>query len=105
MSIVSFARLYALQQNLIETNTIARLEAITRVGMLLDSKRRDIVTAYESLLRFRLWNQILAIKQNRQPDNWIDPGQLGHIEEVILLECFREIDELQNRIGRDFLGG
>lgn len=105
MAIVSFARLYALKQSLLETNTLARLDAITRTGILLDSTRRDIVTSYESLLRFRLWNQSLALQNNQELSNWIDPGQLGHIEEVILKECFKEIELLQGRIQRDFFGG
>jgi PAS domain S-box-containing protein len=105
MPIISFARLYALQQDVHETSTLDRLEALTRLGVLLDSKRRDIVAAYESLLRLRLRNQSLAIERNQQPDNWVDPGRLGHIEEAVLRECFKEIDALQERIQRDFLGG
>ncbi len=103
MAIVSFARLYALQQNILETNTLARLDALRRTGLLLDAKHRDIVTSYEYLLRLRLWNQSLAVEQNRQPDNWVNPSQLGHMEEVVLRECFKEIEDLQNYIQRDFL--
>ncbi len=103
MAIVSYARLYALQQNIHETNTFLRLDAIRRSGMLLDSKHRNLVTVYETLLRLRLWNQALALEQNRPLDNWIDPGQLGHMEEVIMRESFKEIDELQGFIQRDFL--
>jgi CBS domain-containing protein len=102
MAIISFARLYALQQNIHETNTISRLDALKRLGIILDSKHRNLVTVYETLLRLRLWNQALEIEQNRQLDNWVDPGQLGHMEEAILKECFKEIDELQNFIQRDF---
>ncbi len=104
LAIISFARLYALQQNIHETNTLLCLDALKRLGILLDSKHRNLVTVYETLLRLRLWNQALEIEQNRQLDNWVDPGQLGHMEEVILKECFKEIDELQNFIQRDFFG-
>jgi CBS domain-containing protein len=103
MAIVSFARLYSLRQNMHETNTLLRLDAIRQAGIVLDSKHRNIVTAYETLLRLRLWNQALAIEQNKKVDNWVDPGQLGRMEEVFLRECFKEIDELQVFIQRDFL--
>lgn len=103
MAIVSFARLYALKHNIQETNTLVQLDAIKNLGVILDAKHRNLVTAYETLLRLRLWNQALAIRQNRQLDNWIDPGQLGQLEETILRECFNEIDELHNLIQRDFL--
>ncbi len=105
LAIVSFIRLYALRHGILETNTIARLDAITRMGIVLDSTRRDIITAYEALLRLRLWNQAMAIQNNQELSNWIAPGNLGHIEEVILKECFKEIELLQGRIQRDFFGG
>lgn len=105
LAIVSFVRLYALKQGILETNTIARLDAITRTGILLDSTRRDIVTAYEAVLRLRLWNQSLALQNNQVLSNWVAPSQLGHIEEVILKECIKEIELLQERIQRDFFGG
>ncbi len=103
MALVSFARLYALKNRMHETNTLVRLEAIKSMGVILDSKHRDIVTAYETLVRLRLWNQALAIENSLKPDNWVDPINLGHLEEVLLREAFKEIDELQTSIQRDFL--
>jgi predicted metal-dependent phosphoesterase TrpH/PAS domain-containing protein len=103
MAIVSFARLYALKHTIRETNTLLQLTALKNMGIILDARHRDIVTAYETLMRLRLWNQALAIEHKQQLDNWIDPSQLGHLEEVILRECFKEIDEFQGMIQRDFL--
>lgn len=103
MAIVSFARLYSLKNFVHETNTVSRLDAIKNLGIVLDSRHRDIVTAYETLMKIRLWNQAYAIENNLDSDNWVDPGTLGHLEEVMLKECFKEIDELQNLIQRDFL--
>jgi CBS domain-containing protein len=103
MAIVSFARLYALKNYILETNTISRLDDIKNLGVMLDSRHRDIVTAYETLMKLRLLNQAQAIENNLDSDNWIDPGQLGHLEEVVLRECFKEIDDLQTLIQKDFL--
>ncbi len=103
MAIVSFARLYALKNNIPETNTIPRLDDIKNLGTILDSRQRDLVIAYETLVKMRLWNQAQAIENNLDTDNWIDPGQLGHLEEVILRECFKEIDDLHSLIQKDFL--
>ena len=88
-----------------ETNTIARLDALTRTGVLLESTRRDIATAFEALFRLRLWNQVLSLQKNYEMSNWVNPSHLGHIEEVILTECFKEIEVLRSRIQRDFFGG
>ena len=103
MAIVSFARLYALKHTIRETNTLLQLDALKNLGIILDASHRDIVTAYETLMRLRLWNQALAIEHKQQLDNWVDPSQLGHLEEVILRESFKEIDEFQGLIQRDFL--
>lgn len=105
LAIVSFVRLYALKEGIKETNTVERLDAITRTGVLLESTRRDITTAFEALFRLRLWNQVISLQSNYELSNWINPSHLGHIEEVILTECFKEIEVLRNRIQRDFFGG
>jgi len=105
LAIVSFVRLYALKLGVQETNTIARLEAITRTGTLLDSTRRDIATAFEALFKLRLWNQVQSLQKNHELSNWVNPSQLGHMDEMILIECFKEIELLQGRIQRDFFGG
>ncbi len=102
MAIVSFARLYALKNAIDDTNTLLRLDSIKNLGIILEGKHRDIVTAFETLVKMRLWNQAQAIENNTEADNWIDPGQLGHLEEVILRESFKEIDELQNTLQKDF---
>lgn len=103
MAIVTFARLYAMKNKINETSTLLQLDAIKSLGIILDSKHRDIVAAFETLMRLRLWNQVLSIKSNQQLDNWIDPDQLSHLEETILIECFKEIDDLHTLIERDFL--
>jgi len=103
IAIVTFARLYALKNRILESNTLLQLDAIKSLGHILDSKHRDIVLAFETLTRLRLWNQALAIEKNHELDNWIDPHQLSNLEEVVLRECFKEIDDLQNMIQRDFL--
>lgn len=102
MAIVGFARLYAMKNSIRETNTLLQLDAIKSLGIILDSKHRDIVTAFEMLVRLRLWDQVLAIGSNQQLDNYIEQSQLGNMEEVVLRESFKEIDELQELIQRDF---
>ncbi|MFH0922264.1 MAG: DUF294 nucleotidyltransferase-like domain-containing protein [Fibrobacterota bacterium] len=105
MPLTSFARLYSLQQGIAETNTGARIEELVRKGVLLPSAQEEIVTAYALLLRLRLRQQAAILQAGGQPDNLVDPASLGHIEKAILRECFNEIDVLQARVRRDFLGG
>ncbi len=45
---------------------------------------------------------MLEIESNREIDNFVAPGQLGRMEEILLRESFKEIDELQAMIQREF---
>lgn len=105
MPIVSFSRLYALHRNISFTSTQERLSTLSDLGVLLPSQHHDLLTAFETLLRLRLRHQAMTIQKGGEPDNLIDPAWLGHIDEAVLKECFREIDRIQEKINRDFLGG
>jgi signal-transduction protein with cAMP-binding, CBS, and nucleotidyltransferase domain len=50
----------------------------------------------------RLWNQAMALEGNHDSDNWIDPRQLGHLEESVLRERFKETGDLYSQIKRIF---
>ena len=104
MPIITFARLYALKEQMAETNTLARLEELARKGILLPSKQQEIALAYETLLRLRLRHQAATLRAGREPDNWVTPDFLGHIEEALLRECFKEVENIQNLLQREFLG-
>ncbi len=105
MPIVCFARLFALKRNLTCSETSERLSILCDQGMLLPSRYHDILTAFETLMRLRLRHQSEAIQNGNSPDNFINPSRLGHIDEAVLKECFREIDSIQESISKEFLGG
>lgn len=104
MPLIAFARIYSMQQQISETNTLSRLEALTRKGVLLTSEYQDLSTTHESLLRLRIRHQSAAIERGEQPDNLLDPAWLSRIEQAVLKECFTEIDTIQSQLRRTFLG-
>ncbi len=103
IAIICFSRLYSIRHSVSESNTLLQLDRIKSLGIISDARHRDTVTAYEMLLRLRLWNQVLETQHNERLDNYIDPDRLGSMEKVLLRESFKEIDELQSMIERDFL--
>jgi len=105
MPIVCYARLYALKHQLHNTATPERLSSLCDQGLLLPSLYHDIITAFETLMRLRLRHQSDIMRNGGEPDNLIRLAQLGHIDEAILKECFHDIDRIQDRIGKEFLGG
>jgi PAS domain S-box-containing protein len=105
MPIVSFARLYALRHQINQTHTLERLAALAERGILLPASRDEISAAYDFLMRLRLQNQLAALGEGRQPDNLIQPGRLGYIEQELLKQAFAQIAAVQKKVGYDFLGG
>lgn len=103
-TIVSFARFYAIRYGIRETNTLFQLDGLKRLGVITDARQRDIVTAYELLLRLRLWGQIAAKENNEIMDQYVDQSQLGKVEAAMLRESLKEIDAMQGLIEKEFLG-
>ncbi len=103
--LISFARLYALRQQVDATNTLDRLHELTMADILPESSCREIADAYDFLLRLRLRQQAAALTAEHPPDNIIHTRRLGQIEQTLLHQSFAQIAAVQKRISYDFLGG
>ncbi len=104
MLVVTFARLYALRNNLLKVNTIDRLHKLYELDVLNKATRDETVVAYDFLMRLRLAHQTLAIARNEEPDNFIQPKALTAIESTTLKQIFTQFAGLQKKISLDFLG-
>lgn len=102
--IISFARLYALQNQIVANPTSERLSNLKEKGVILPINHHNLITTYEVLMRLRLRHQIEMLQQNSQLSNEIETTWLGHMDEAMLRECFKEIDLLQDSICRNFFG-
>ncbi len=105
MSIVKFARIYALRDKVFQANTLQRLNRLLQLDVLSQTSHDEMVQAYEFLMDLRLRHQVKALQTDRYPDNNINPKSITHIEEVTLRESLSQIATIQKRISYDFLGG
>ena len=105
MPIVSFARLYALKNNIHQTNTIERLKSLYEKGLISKADTHEIISAYEFLMQIRLQSQLNAIKNGLIPTNVIHLDQLGYMQKEQLKQAFTQITALQKKVSYDFLGG
>jgi PAS domain S-box-containing protein len=105
MPMVSFARLYALRHQINQTHTLKRIEALAERNVILPSSRDEIIAAYDFLMQLRLQTQIAAVQSGRSPQNVIQPGKLGYIQQELLKQAFTQIAAVQKKVGYDFLGG
>lgn len=103
--IVDIARIYALKHNVQETNTQERLYQLHLKKVFNGTEYNEIDTAYSFLMQLRFVRQINAvIEEQARPDNYINPKRLSRIEQKMLKEIFKRIENFQERLDFDFTG-
>ncbi len=93
--VVDCLRAYSLREGILETNTFKRLNILTKRGAFSADDAESLLTAYETLMMFRIRQSVLQIDKGIEPDNYIAPGNLKKKEKVALREAFLAVDYLQ----------
>jgi CBS domain-containing protein len=103
--IVDFARVYALKNNIEETNTLERLDQLRIRKIISLQEYEELEKAYSFLMQLRFVRQITAIMDdNSKPDNYINPKKLTRIEQTMLKEIFKRVEKFQVKMNFDFIG-
>jgi len=103
--IVDIARIYALNNNISETNTQERLYRLFLEKIFDEETYNDLDHAYSYLMHQRLSCQIKNILEGKKPDNYIDPNKLSRMDQTMLKEIFKRIERMQTKLSLDFTGG
>ena len=93
--VVQAARLMALEQRLRHTNTMERLEAVTRLGLLKEGFADDLREAYGFVTLLRI-ARILENNNGHRPSALLDPASLNRVQRKMLKESFSVIGKLQD---------
>lgn len=105
MPIVDFARIYALANNIKETNTLERLYQLKQKNILGKKDYSDLEQSYSFLMQLRLARQLTAImEEEEEPDNYINPKILSIIEQKTLKEIFKRVLGVQSKLNFEFTG-
>ena len=91
-------RVYALSLGVRETNTVDRLLAVGRRGLLAQGQVEELRDAYEVISRLRLRQQLACMDAGRPPDNFIDPQELRKADQVLLKQAFKTVAWLQREV-------
>ncbi len=104
--VVDLGRVYALQGQLVEVNTRARLEAAIHAGKLSGGGGQDLLDAYDLIADTRLEHQAAQVRAGQAPDNYLAPSALSEFERSHLRDAFVVIKSMQSAIGhgRGMLG-
>jgi CBS domain-containing protein len=103
--VVDFARIYALNNNIADTNTQERLYRLHLEKILNHEIYHDLSQAYDYLMQQRLMCQISTIEQGKSPDNYINPKKLSKIEQSLFRTIFKRIESMQTKLKLKFTGG
>ena len=105
LPIVDFARIYALQNKISQTNTLDRLFRLYTRHAMTGKEYTDLIQAYNFLMGLRFRRQITTIMDEKQPaDNYIYPSNLSSLDQIMLKEILRMIEKLQQKMNIEFTG-
>ena len=97
--VVDLGRIYALQGQLTQANTAARLEAAVAAGVLSTSGGQDLRDAYDLIAETRLEHQAAQVRAGTAPDNYLSPTDLSDFERSHLRDAFVVIKSMQSAVG------
>jgi len=93
--ISNIARVYAIRAGRAEKSTLDRLRAAQETGQINDDDRQALEEAFRLLWQIRLEHQARQVRAGTEPDDFVDPGELGPIARLGLKEAFRIIGNEQ----------
>ncbi|WP_457551051.1 DUF294 nucleotidyltransferase-like domain-containing protein [Desulfobacula sp.] len=105
LPLLDFARVYALKNGISHTNTLTRLFRLYTRHAITSKEYADIVKAYNYMMSLRFLGQITSIMDEGQnPDNYINPGNLSALDQILLKEIFKMTEKLQQKLSIEFTG-
>ncbi len=96
--VVSLARLFALEGQVLARSTVDRLAAAAAAGSLSAEGAETLSEAFRFLLRLRLGHQLEAVREGRPADNSVPLDDLSHLTRRHLKEAFLAIREIQEAV-------
>ncbi len=104
MPVIDFARIYSLRHSVRDTNTLDRLHSLFEINILNRNTYLEMMHAYNFLMQLRIKHQVLAIANNSEPNNFVNPEHLTQIEQNTLKNTFSQIISIQKKLSYDFTG-
>jgi CBS domain-containing protein len=89
------ARLHEISPRALVTNTLDRLEEITRRGLVKPELAEDLREAFSFITILRITHHLEARARGEVPDNHVDPASLNSLQRKMLKESFGVITKLQ----------
>ena len=101
--LIDLIRVYSVNERVIETNSMLRLEGLQRHNIIEESDFNEIDNVYNRLMEIRFRSHVNAILNNEVPDNLIKKQELTAMEQTLVAKSFADIKLYQTKILEDFV--
>ncbi|OQY55086.1 MAG: hypothetical protein B6245_20345 [Desulfobacteraceae bacterium 4572_88] len=100
--IVNGVRIFAIKNQISEPSTFGRLKQLTEAGAISSEDAELFGASFETLMMFRIRENMKKAKQGKDPDNYVDPYSLRKRERMILKDALSGVSQLQKLINKAF---
>ena len=104
LPLVEAARLLALQEGIVESRTLARLDRLRDKGRIGVDEHDYLSYAFRVITEVLLRRQIEAAKAGHQVDDYVREAALTHRQKDQLVHALRAIENLRGRLGEELTG-
>jgi len=100
--LVETIRLLALREGVLETSTIERMKALSKLDVLDKNELEFLSRAFTLITRILLRHQLRDYRDGRVVSNFVFPRDMSRLERQLLVQAFQAIDDLRKRVKSEF---
>lgn len=100
--IVNCTRVFAVKNSVEETSTLKRIRELNAIGIFESDDADLFQAAFETLMMFRIRENLKKVKKGLPADNYINPSHLTRRERMILKDALYAISRLQKLTSSSF---
>jgi CBS domain-containing protein len=99
---VNAVRLLALRRGIATPSTLERLDQLVGSQELSAEDAAFYRAGFETLMMFRIRENLKRVREGQPPDNTLDPKDLDRNETLLLKDALSAVAQLQKRISKGF---
>ena len=104
LPLVESLRLLALREGVSAIATLKRLAALRQRGFLDADETDYLIGAYHHITRLLLRQQLADFRKGKRISNYVHPEALSRRDSDMLVDSFKAISRLRDRVRREFTG-
>ena len=100
--IVQGIRYLSIQNRVLNTNTIKRINSLKELKVLDDESAKELIMAFNILNSLKLKASLEKLDKKEKIDNFVNPNRLTIMEKDLLKESFKIVNKLKKRLENHF---